>query len=328
MKKVIRIIAFSIVFILLFEVANDILIVKSTNRYYMLRQELKEQKAYDVQVFGSCHAYSSFNPIVLEEEYGISAYNMSNPSEIMPATYLRVLEQLKKNKPKVVLVETWGINAYETYISSDDIMQSAFPFNIGDIPVSKEKLEVINDFETLDFWEDNFAIFKYRSRIFDSSLSEIDFHYSFDKTKELYGEETDGWICVEMENRFKHDGFLAKSSIPREDYEERQNEVAEDDVLSIEPDIMKYVDKIIEICDSYDVKLIFYRTPYISTENELRKVNYLEQYLEQRGVDFYDMEKEINYNYSEDFNDYEHLSEIGARKTTEYLGEKIIEVLK
>ena len=188
MKKIVRVIAFAIVFILLFETANNILVVKSTNRYYMLSQELKEQKSYDVQVFGSCHAYSSLNPIVLEEEYGISAYNMSNPSEIMPATYLRVLEQLKKNKPKVVVVDTWGINAYETYISSNDIMHSAFPFNIGDIPISKEKLEVINDFESLDFWEDNFAIFKYRSRILDSSFFASDSHYSFELTVDLYGD--------------------------------------------------------------------------------------------------------------------------------------------
>ena len=32
-----------------------------------------------------------------------------------------------------------------------------------------------------------------------------------------------------------------------------------------------------------NVELIFYRAPYISTENELRKKNYLEQYFEERN---------------------------------------------
>ena len=132
----------------------------------------------------------------------------------------------------------------------------------------------------------------------------------------------------EMENRFKNNGFLAKKFQPLLDYEERQSDVPEDESLAIESDIMKYVDKIIEVCDEYGVKLIFYRAPYVSTENELRKLNYLEQYLEGQGVEFFDMEKEIAYDYAQDFNDYQHLSEEGAQKTTEYLSKIVVESLK
>lgn len=327
MKRVIRVVLFLIVFALLFNAMNEVFVEKSANRYYMLSKELEDTKKYDVLIFGSCHAYTSFNPIYFEAEYGIAAYNMANPSEIIPATYLRMSEQIKKRNPKVVLVETWGVNPYETYISSEDIMELYFPLNVENIPYSKEKKEVIDDFETLDYWADNFAVFKYKSRLVEGTLSEIDFDYSFEKAKENYEGETTGWMYAEMENRFAHNGFLAKIAGNVEDYEQRQNEVPEDDILAIETDIMKYVKKIIALCKEYDVKLMFYRAPYVSTENELRKVNYLEQYLVEQGITFYDMEDEIEYNYTEDFNDYEHLSETGAQKTTEFLGEKIIQII-
>lgn len=325
MKKTVRIIIFIGIFIVLIHMSNNILVEKATNRYYMLSKELKQQEEYSVQVFGSCHAYTSFNPMMLEEEYGISSYNMSNPSEIMPATYLRVAEQLKKNKPKIVLVETWGINAYETYMPTEEITDLYFRPNIENVPFSREKLQVIQDFEALDIWEDNFPVFKYKDRILDSTLSEIDFKYSFERTAELYKEEVTEWMYREMKNRFKHNGFLSNGSQEVLDYEQRQCSVGENEILEIEPIIMKYVDKIMELCNDNDVELIFYRAPYISSANDLRKINYLKRYLEERNVEFYDLEKEISFDYTVDFKDYEHLSKNGAKKATDFLNEKIVE---
>lgn len=325
MKKTVRIIIFIGILIALFHVSNNILVEKATNRYYMLSKELKNQEKYDVQIFGSCHAYTSFNPVILEEEYGISSYNMSNPSEIMPATYLRIAEQIKKNKPQVILVETWGINAYETYMPTEEITDLYFRPNIENIPFSKEKLQVIEDFEALDVWEDNFPIFKYKDRLLDFSLSEIDFKYSFERTAELYKEEITEWMYREMRNRFKHNGFLSNGAIEVLDYEEQQNHVEDDEILKIESDIMKYVDKIIELCSENDVEVIFYRAPYVSSKNELKKINYLEGYLKERNIRFYDLEKEIEFDYEKDFKDYQHLSKHGAKKATEFLNEKIME---
>ena len=98
MKRIaIRIVLFllvlSCVLLLVFQATGDILVNKDNNRYYMLEHELEQKdERYEVQVYGSCHAYTSFDSTFLTEKYKISCYNMSNPGEIIPTTYLRMLD--------------------------------------------------------------------------------------------------------------------------------------------------------------------------------------------------------------------------------------------
>ena len=327
MKKVISSVVFLAILIGMIVKANDIFVDKSRNRYYMLSQELNKIDDIDIQVYGSCHAYTSFDAKSFTEEYGISSYNMSNPGEIMPTTYLRMMERFKRDIPEVALVEIWGTNAYETYDSTEDILGRFLKSNVEDIPLSIDKLEVIADYETLDIWEDNFALFKYKSRLLEFSLTENDFNYSFERAYNMYNTEKEDWLYNEMENRFENNGFFSNDSQDISDYAQKQATVERTDVLEVEADLMKYLDKVIGLCEENNVELIFYRAPYISTENELRKKNYLEQYFEERNIPFYDLEREITYDYTEDFEDYYHLSKKGAAKSTEYLGKKIIDLL-
>lgn len=109
--------AFIIIVVILFLTLNSFSLNKINNRYYVLEQFLKEDdRPYDVQVYGSCHAYTSFDAKYFEDEYGVSSYVFAKPGEIVPATYLRMLEQFKTNVPKVAVLDIWGLNAYETYI--------------------------------------------------------------------------------------------------------------------------------------------------------------------------------------------------------------------
>ena len=116
-KTAISCCAFVSIVVFLFLTLNSVSLNKINNRYYVLGQFLKEDnRNYDVQVYGACHAYTSFNAKYFEEEYGVSSYVFANPGEIIPATYLRMFEQFKKDVPKVVLLDVWGLNAYETYV--------------------------------------------------------------------------------------------------------------------------------------------------------------------------------------------------------------------
>lgn len=328
MKNICKFILFISIIVCSLIKLNDVVIYKPSNRYYMLKNEIKSQdKDYDVQIFGSCHAYTSFNSKFFEEEYGISSYNISNPGEIMPATYLNMKEQFKKHKPKIALVETWGINAYDTYIDSDQILNDYFLPNIELIPMSKEKNEVINDFESLDIVNENFPIAKYKDRILNSELIKEDFNYSYESIKSKYYDSYT-WLFTEMDNRFENNGFKSTLSINLSEYNEKQSYIDETTCLEIEPKLMKYIDKIISLCEKNDVKLIFYRAPYISKEAELQKGNYLRTYLEEKNIPYYDLEKEIAFDTETDFSDLQHLSEKGAYKATTFLKEKIFEYMK
>lgn len=329
---------FSLLFLMLLNQLTDVLIPKSQNRYYILEKfldEHPEQTQHDVQVFGSCHSYTSFDPIYLEKEAGVRSFVYGNAGEIIPTTYLRMAEQFKKHVPKVALVEIWGINPYETYDSPDNIFGNYLSANLERIKFSLEKQEVIRDFDDIelvdgqtisgkiDFLKTNFPIIIYKDRLLDGSLTGVDVDYSFERTEPF----NSGWLFDEMSLRLSNNGFKRNPSTPIPDYPKLQAKVGNEESTAIEEDIVKYLYKIIEMCKENEVTLIFYRSPYISTENELKKINTMQQICEEQDILFFDLEKEIEYDYTVDFNDYEHLSENGADKSTEFLIPYILQAL-
>lgn len=332
-KKIASCVVFCVLALALVARVNDIVVSKTYNRYYMLDKAIEErEESFSVQVFGACHGYTSFHAPYFEEQYGISAYDMGNPGELIPTTYLRMMERFKQDKPKVALVEIWGINAYETYSSVERVFEFYMPVNVERLPLSFEKIEVIQDFYSLDILLENLAIAKYKDRIMNMELTDVDFDYSF----EAVYPDTSDYTKEEMTMRIENNGFCVMPMwhddsaynpyLDVTDFYERQPVVGEDEVLPLEEDMLKYVDKIIELCEAYDVELIFYRAPYLSRANELRKANWFANYCADKGVTFLDLEKEMEFDLNTDFLDYHHLNDVGAVKATEYLAPYILEL--
>jgi len=310
---------------------TPILIQKSENRYYILQQYLSdnpEKNNMDVQVFGSCHSYTSFDPIYFEEQTGVGAFDYGNASEIIPTTYVRMADQFRKHIPKVALVEIWGINPQETYYSAAKILGHDLPNNLMLAPLSKEKLEVISDFNDNEYAEIslltmNVPFWSFKDRLLDGTLTDVDFKYSFAGTKPYCTDD----IFRELSFRLTNNGFWKNASSSITDYPDKQNTVEEGYYIEIDEDLVKYLLKIIELCKKNDVELIFYRAPYVSNETELGKLNQLSEICEENDVLFIDLEKEVVFDYSVDFLDYEHLSETGADKATAHLIQYIEEAL-
>jgi len=319
MKNLFSCIIFCTIVILLFITINGILVPKSANSYYILEKDYKgKENEFDVLVFGSCHAYTSFNPIYLEKKYNMSAYVLGNAGEIIPTTYVRMKEQFENYIPKYAIVEVWGINPYDTYDTTEKILGNYLKNNVERLPMSLDKLELINDFN-LDVLEMHCAVSKYKDRILNEDLEDADFNYSFEKT--LNGEES-----TEMSIRLANNGFKLNPSYDVTHFFENYTYSTKNSgYLEIEPIIVKYLIKIIELCKEYNVPLIFYRVPYLSNENELKKLNHLEDICNAYNIPFIDLEQEIVYEYTKDFNDGYHLCEIGANKSTDYLANYILE---
>lgn len=328
-KRIIASIVFCVLVALMIGRVGNVLSEKRMNRYMILDDELERlDEKYELQIYGSCHAYTSYIPEIIMKQTDIKAYNMSNPGEIMPVTYLRMRERFKTDIPKVALVEIWGVNPYETYSLTEDILGSYMPSNIERLPLSKEKLDIIEEFEDLDRVSDNSRIAKYKSRLLENSLCYIDFNYSFDEANKTIGMNGTDWYYDEMVKRITNYGYRPFDAKEILDYPQEQAVIDEGESLEIEPNIMEYVKKVIELCEEKGVTLIFYRAPYRSTANELRKANYFADYCKENNVIFFDLEKEIEYDYSCDFCDYEHLAKSGAKKSTEFLNTYILEALQ
>ena len=339
MKKIIKRVAACVIFgvlvLSLIARLNDILVYKTYNRYYMMDQAVAlAEETYDVQVYGSCHSYTSFQAKYFEEKFVVTAYDLGGPGEIIPVTYMRMLERFKTDAPKVALVEIWGLNAYDTYTSEKEIFESYMPVNIDQLPLSLAKLEVINDYDSLDILTDNFHIAKYKDRLLNMELTEHDFDYAF----ETLVPHTSDYSRTEMTMRQQNNGFCEMPmhldgagkdlvytpymAIP--DYYEKQAKAEDSEKMPYEEDIMKYVRKIIALCEKHNVELIFYRAPYTSTENELKKSNWFADFCKEKGIRYVDLEEEYVFDISTDFLDYHHLNETGAIKATDYLAQNIL----
>ena len=331
MKKLISCIIFIVITLVVINQFSYVLTPKSENRYFIMEKYLEanpEDTQHDVQVYGSCHSYTSFNPVYLEETTGVSSFVYGNAGEIIPTTYVRMVDQFKNHIPEVALVEIWGINPYETYSSHQRVFGFYLANNLERTKSLKAKQEVISDFshmeyEDISFLSMNFPVMNYKDRLLDGSLTKVDVFYSFEGTRPYNSDYT----YNEMTSRLLNNGYKVNPSVAIEDYPERQNYIKEGEFTEIEPDIVEYIQKIINFCKENDVELIFYRSPYTSTKNELRKLNHLQRICDDNNVQFVDLEAEIQFDYIYDFLDYQHLSEIGANKATAFLSGYIMDAL-
>ena len=311
---------------------NGIVMQKDVNRCYIMDQEIgKLEETPEVEVFGSCHAYSSFDVPYYQEHYGLTAYNMSNPGEFLPITYVRMAEQFRKGVPDVALVDTWGLMVYDTYSTIENTLEFYSIVNLESIPQSPEKKEVINDFGEFDSLELNFPLAHYKDRLIERELLPYDFDFTRENVREWHESHYlyhNDWLFNEMDDRIGNRGNVSWEAYPQEDYDRLQSHVEAGQTMPIEDNLMKYLDRIIDLCRENGVELIFYRAPYLSTENELKKANFLAEYLAEQGIPFYDLEAELDFDPMTDFFDEHHLAVPGMAKATDFLGARIQEALQ
>ena len=147
----------------------------------------------------------------------------------------------------------------------------------------------------------------------------LSYDYSFETANDLSADFVKSSMALRKDKR----GFLATTDTSvLSSFDALQPDISDDDKLPYEDIMVKYTDKIIKLCEQYNVELIFYRAPYISTENELRKSNWFKDYCQDKGIQYLDLEKEIEFDMSCDFIDYAHLNVSGANRATEFLAQK------
>ena len=328
LKKLLSFVLFCLLTLVITAVLSGICRPKAMNRFFMLSEYLEEnpeKQQCEIKVFGSCHAYTSFDPILLREQTGLDSFVYANPCEIIPTTYARMVEQFKKHVPQVALVETWGIDPYDTYLEAEEILGEYLKSNLASMDFSLARERVIWDYiPHREIVETTFPFFLYRGRLINRSVKAVDFDYSFEQASELNSPG----IQREIRSRLENDGFKRNLTGSVPEYRNWQSHIEAGETAELDPVILGYIQRIIELCRDNGVTLIFYRAPYLSSQNELRCCNTLRQLCEESGVLYVDLEREIEFDYTTDFFDYQHLSAAGAAKATALLGEYIAEAMK
>lgn len=302
MKKylsVIQVVGFLLLFGLFFTEVTDVLIKKEHKNNTVADFYNEPKNTVDVVFLGTSHAYHSFSPMELWKEEGISSYNLATSSQPLQASYYLAKEAIRTQHPKVIVLEVHGVKYEADYYS-----KARLHVAMDGIPMNLTKIEMFRDYlsNTMGFSE----MLEY---IFPISL----YHTRWEELKKRDFEPPEPYTK----------GFLLTAD--NEVLEEPEILDGKADLVDIHGTILTYIDKLIELCRSNEVELVFVQAPMGNDEEyEMvqRKVNALLDYGAIKGVDcinFQTMLEKVGIDFKTDFVNAGHMNIYGADKIMQYM---------
>lgn len=269
----------------------------------------QDKETIDVMYLGASGVYTGVSPFEIYQEDGITGYSLSTPGQKIWSSYYLIKEALKTQKPKMIFLESGEI------FNSAKNEQELNKRNVIDtMKFGKNKLEMIND-EIYGFsnWQKLGCVFPI-----------LRYHGRWDKIDQNDARK----LVCRGENTYK--GYLLESRIKKlagrnkkiksekEELNENFDEIKTSDVSE---DAKKYIQKILEICNQNEIKLVLLKIPE-PTYWSVEKSASVYKYAEEINVQYIDLnyDENINIDWDKDTQDEgNHLNIYGAEKVGKYI---------
>ena len=303
-KSVFRIVGFIVLLSVVLCRVNNIFSFKYSDGISTLSHFYDlEKNSVDVLVLGSSHSFVNFNNGTLYEEYGIASYDLGGSLQPMWNSYYDLKEALKTQTPELIVLEGYGTTYDFEYSDDSRVIKNTYGMKwslnkLEDIMVSSEpdrKLEFILDYS------------QYHNRY--SSLEKGDFMDDYGSQNMNYNWYGDAWKGQVLLNSANSQEFMDVSSV---DYE-----------TELLPKTEKYYRKTIELAQENNIPIIVVVAPYGLSEYEQSKYNKAEEIADEYGVDFLNCNlclDDIGLNLNTDYMDNSHMTAIGTKVFSEYIG--------
>lgn len=269
-----------------------------------------EENTVDVLFLGSSRTMSSFVPQQLYNEYGITSYNLGSTQQSMLVTYFWLKEALRFQTPKAVVIEVKELFPYrEGVILNAD--EASIRKALDYMKWSSVKKEAVDEICALDETQEKlsyyFPMLRFHSRW--KSVGEDDFAYS----TLSQNAELKGYNIISK----RYEGKFTPIEVGTTDEKE--------EMLGLMCD---YMDRIVQVCDENDIRLILVNTPY--KDGTVEKYNSVSAYAAERQIPYYDLNvkehyEALGYDFGEDNADKRHSNVWGATKITGYIGKLLSE---
>lgn len=295
----------SVVFIIIFSVllffVNYIFLDKTELQFSStLNNEPKD--TIDIVFLGSSETITSIQPMQLWNDYGFASYNLATSATYLPTTYHAARLAIEKQHPSLMVVDVTYL-----YINEKTPLYPRFHKLVDCMNFDEAKYTAIRDLiPPDDRFEFYFPLYAYHSRW--SSLKSVDFQPINDPMK--------GSVMYFGLNQFDFNPAAVDISVT-----EPIGDIS-----------FEYIEKIIELCDQNDVKLLFWYPPTYGLysalpDNGVQKIfNSFSEYCEKNELNFidgYHNPDMFNLDYMSDFNDDVHVNAYGAKKITSAIGKYI-----
>lgn len=262
----------------------------------------QEDNTIDVLFLGSSYTGMNIDIAELWSEYGYSAFNLWGSVQPFWNTYYFLLEALKTQSPKVILLDVYA--AFQSFEYSDTARQVT---NTAGMKFSTNKIKaVMASTDKSNFFNLLIGFPLYNNRIIE--LNSEDWQYYFNKIdlKSLKGNSSRSG---------------SNEAVVLEDVSEIN------EVKHIHPKEKEYLLKIIQLCKLKNIPLVLIKTP--SSERVIEQPYYNEVKLiaQSNNLDFYNLnllDTEIGLSSLDFWTDDCHLNTDGSKKITRYISENIL----
>lgn len=278
---------------------SHVLMLKSEDGIMQMKAFYKQKdQTVDVLFVGNSHTYCNINSGDLWDHYGISSFNLGGAEQPYWNTYYYVLEALKTQTPKVIVMDITapGINPTD---------------------YQPENWVICNNYGMK--WNKN------RIDALKVSTIEQTFPRLLVPLNSIHGR------YVELT---KNDFFTKEDSINYKgfDFRDSDNSYETPDISNVTDRIEisekeeKYLRMTIEYILNKNIPLVFVSAPYVVTEQSQGKYNYIFDIAEEYQIPYVDFNKkydELNIDFQSDFADELHLNWNGNKKYSLYLGDML-----
>lgn len=263
-----------------------------------------ERDSVDMVFIGTSHQFCSIDPDLLYEEYGINSFMLATSAQTIPMSYYATMEAIEYQHPKAIVLEVlYCSNDFRTVTPE---MSHTF---FDGMPLGKTKKLAIED-----LIEEEEQIYYYMN----------------------LGRYHTRWKDLTIED-FQSNLTTPRGGYYSEDvkYNWRIQVVPEQDKEPMPPEMEKYMDMLVELCEENHVELILYVAPFNSmyddeaTREDLfrrqRIFNYVGDYAEEHDLRYYNLFYEIDYiglDGKTDYKDSQHLNCYGQEKVTSYMADR------
>lgn len=259
---------------------------------------------YEVLIFGTSHALNTVYTMELYRDYGIRAYNLGEPAERLAMTYYAIKSAVKKHKPKLIMIDTYGLLSKDQ--KNDPKSSRRCHYTFDGMPLDKIKIEGVLD--TVDKEHQREMLIpldNYHGRW--AGLTEKDF------TCETFRECAGG--CQYINTVYPSNG---PTLIGAGKYE------------WVEDNSTIYMQKIIDFCEEEGIKVLLFNTPATISEEHQQRTNLAygisERNPEVPYIDLLYLSDEIGIDFQvDDADGVSHVNPMGGRKVTKYLGKYLKE---
>lgn len=262
----------------------------------------REKTDPDVIFLGSSTVYSGVSPVYMYEKYGFTSYVRASSSQPGWLSYCILKESLKYHVPKVVVLDIGFLKEADDY-AEEVSNRKAFDY----MRLSKTKIDGLNDAmaDVEDIWDYIIPIFRYHSRWND--LGADDFKYALYKPDVTYN------------------GFIMNKNVSTDELVHKSPEEIDDYTLG--PRNEEYLIKIIELCRSNNINLMFMKVPSFDDKWKEMMENDLKRVADEYGIEYINYDRrDIGFDWNQDSPDNgRHLNLFGAEKFSDVLGSDLTE---